>query len=1184
MRGNPMTIKQLQQRLGMKPKPKLNPPKSLFDKPKPKQKMVEGWLKDDNDNLLKITQAEHDEISGYAKKLVQQAEAADDLVTSQIKGIADDVKAAFPDAPTSTVEGSPIVKEGSLHWRMKDLKSTSRKIQTYARDRNLTFAEAQGQISDSLRFTYIVDEADYIDAVRATMQRFAELGYKNGKFDAAWFKRPDYRGLNINMVTPEGVKMELQFHTAKSFEIKNGINHKLYEQFRQLSKAKQKGPEGQAFQAAMKKNADTIPMPPRIKELDKLAKKYDKPSPAAQQKILDDAKESTQISKAQKDFETQLNQYLDEGNIGKATIHVGKSLDLLEDIPEFEAVVKQANDRIAAVRTAQTKKLDDVMEQLSTITDQDEFYHAAQAAKKALEPGIQQQLSKAVDDLFKKKQTGDFTVTRVNRAIEEGDLLFAQQQLNQYIGSISVRKELTQKIRKLEKAAVEEAKEVFSLLDGLEVKTQVEYANWVKSIRSGIKTKAGDKEFMKLVNEGEKKVRTKIKIQEAQVAIDAGDFEEAKALLATVEGKEVNSMSLKIANMTKAVSEGAKTYVDDLAKLHTTPEALTAAVEVALKNAQPTFKLFAKNHLSAALDKLENIKLAKIKNFPKQVEQIAVKELGFAVDDLAMLPTSLEDMALFLDGVITDGFKVSLRQQLGAARVQLREAMDGLKALNKSSKGVDALTDLANKLPLGVKTHPEFQAVIKKVTQQAQKKANAARQDVISDMLKAGKINATDVGLHYDSVFKDALKEVNKKLGPAQKKAKMAEIEAKLAQVKKGNVQINSFEPIDFDDYTLIVNETLGTQTKAQLDEAVRLFRENANSQSARSKLFDTLGNASNQKEIRAIKEYVHQRVNPKTLPNGMNFDEVVAQVVSKNANNAPANEIQMYIDAMLKGGDANLKINLHQTIFTRANVKSIDALGVTPAGEATPAVLRIREQLKKDGDPADIPLPVHSAEEIKDGAKYWLNSKNLPDEEFRAQALRQSKAAVSKGKGVIKAGDNKFGPNSWGITPDEWDDWAKNVAPTLDPWDVAILEQYTGGMAGQINAGLYNGGTEFVNTAGARAVNAAIDKMPKFTGEAYRGTSARAGWNADYIDARYQVGETVTERGFGSSATQESASFSGPLRFYIKAKGKQGAIMGHIGGYGTGEMEVLFKAGSRFRVVQKQRTANGIKVWMEEV
>jgi hypothetical protein len=43
----------------------------------------------------------------------------------------------------------------------------------------------------------------------------------------------------------------------------------------------------------MEANAKTIPMPPNIKELDELAKIYNKPNPAAQAKILEDAAKAT---------------------------------------------------------------------------------------------------------------------------------------------------------------------------------------------------------------------------------------------------------------------------------------------------------------------------------------------------------------------------------------------------------------------------------------------------------------------------------------------------------------------------------------------------------------------------------------------------------------------------------------------------------------------------------------------------------------------------------------------------------------------------------------------------------------------------------------------------------------------------------------------------------------------------
>jgi len=283
MRGNPMTLTQLEAKVGIRPqpRPKIRPqPKTP---PKPEVKMVDSFLETDVEGVfVQIPKADYDEILGHSKRLVKRATEADDIVTQEIIDLADDVGAKFPSAIIDDVD----TPNGSLEFRLKGDESTARKIQTYARDRNLSYSEAADQISDSLRYTYVLDEDDYVDGVKAIMERFAEMGYKNGKFDPAWLTRPDYRGLNINMISPQGVRMELQVHTARSFYVKQELNHALYEEFRTLSKAMQKGPKGQAIQAEMLKNAQSIKMPRNIEFLDDLKAIYNNPTVAKQNQIL----------------------------------------------------------------------------------------------------------------------------------------------------------------------------------------------------------------------------------------------------------------------------------------------------------------------------------------------------------------------------------------------------------------------------------------------------------------------------------------------------------------------------------------------------------------------------------------------------------------------------------------------------------------------------------------------------------------------------------------------------------------------------------------------------------------------------------------------------------------------------------------------------------------------------------
>ena len=147
------------------------------------------------------------------------------------------------------------------------------------------------------------------------------------------------------------------------------------------------------------------------------------------------------------------------------------------------------------------------------------------------------------------------------------------------------------------------------------------------------------------------------------------------------------------------------------------------------------------------------------------------------------------------------------------------------------------------------------------------------------------------------------------------------------------------------------------------------------------------------------------------------------------------------------------------------------------------------------------------------------------------------------------------------------------------------MINEYTGSLYRRINPGLLSGSTDKHIMQGAHALNEALEKMPKHKGTVYRSTQPNGTWNADYVDAKFIQGETTTLRNFQSSSTQDSASFGGGIKFVIKSKGNNGAIIGHIGQFGTSEMEVLWKAGSRFKVIKKQRTGSGgIKIWMEEV
>lgn len=125
---------------------------------------------------------------------------------------------------SSMVEGRGGTMEG-LEQRLKTTDSLARKIDAdaeaeYGGDR----AAAAANISDAVRYTAVIGDAQYTDGARAIVRDLERDGYvvraKN-----FWQKGDDYQGINIK-ATKDGVTVELQLHTPTSLDIKEGRSTK----------------------------------------------------------------------------------------------------------------------------------------------------------------------------------------------------------------------------------------------------------------------------------------------------------------------------------------------------------------------------------------------------------------------------------------------------------------------------------------------------------------------------------------------------------------------------------------------------------------------------------------------------------------------------------------------------------------------------------------------------------------------------------------------------------------------------------------------------------------------------------------------------------------------------------------------------------------------------------------------
>ena len=133
------------------------------------------------------------------------------------------------DMHSTAVDGAHLV---GLPHRLKSVDSLARKIQTdyNAPNSELTYDEVAEDISDAVRYTLIVNEDNYASVVKKTLVDLEAKGYEVFKFKNSWHEEQQaYQGINTNLISPDGIKMELQFHTEDSFFTKDTLTHLLYE-------------------------------------------------------------------------------------------------------------------------------------------------------------------------------------------------------------------------------------------------------------------------------------------------------------------------------------------------------------------------------------------------------------------------------------------------------------------------------------------------------------------------------------------------------------------------------------------------------------------------------------------------------------------------------------------------------------------------------------------------------------------------------------------------------------------------------------------------------------------------------------------------------------------------------------------------------------------------------------------
>ena len=191
---------------------------------------------------------EEREAAALAEKKYQAAAAAEPKVTAVLQKLEDE---------KAHLEG--------LEHRLKTVESLTRKILSDAHDMEVSLEEAANQVKDSLRYTFIIDEADYVAYTPKILDALKASGNKVTKFKNYWNDDTRaYQGINCNLQTRDGVIFELQFHTQISYDTKGEKTHMYYEIMRDENATPEERAEAREKHDAL---YALIPVPEGVREL-----------------------------------------------------------------------------------------------------------------------------------------------------------------------------------------------------------------------------------------------------------------------------------------------------------------------------------------------------------------------------------------------------------------------------------------------------------------------------------------------------------------------------------------------------------------------------------------------------------------------------------------------------------------------------------------------------------------------------------------------------------------------------------------------------------------------------------------------------------------------------------------------------------------------------------------------------
>ena len=174
-----------------------------------------------------------DEVQAKAKAQETLSEPVKENLTLSVDKL---VEKSQKKEPEITADINNIAKKAGgklvgLENRLKSPSSIKRKIEAEVVD-GFSRSMSLNKIRDAIRYTTVFKEKDFVTRYKAMQYLLAIKGYKTIIVKNTWKNDSAYKGVNTFIQNEDGDVFEMQYHTQQSFDVKNGLLHKLYEQFR----------------------------------------------------------------------------------------------------------------------------------------------------------------------------------------------------------------------------------------------------------------------------------------------------------------------------------------------------------------------------------------------------------------------------------------------------------------------------------------------------------------------------------------------------------------------------------------------------------------------------------------------------------------------------------------------------------------------------------------------------------------------------------------------------------------------------------------------------------------------------------------------------------------------------------------------------------------------------------------